>query len=158
MNPKTSLHIVLVLTFIGSGSSFLAYLTAGIFYDTFLQTLSVMAQVSNEMAVAADTLKEMPRLLFISMGLFYGLSLLGAIEMWHLRKTGFHFYTLSQLVLLSLPALFMGKAYFAIGDAMLTLMFVAYYWFSLRRLNVFNHDSDKFVDEMHPTDQTDTDH
>lgn len=140
MNPKLSLHIVLVLTFIGSGLSCLAYLMAGFFYDTFQHTLAVIASANAEMAVSADLFAAFPRLLFIAQGVFYGISLLGAIAMWNLSKSGFHAYTLSQLVLLALPMVFMGKAYFAIGDAMLTLLFVTYYYFSLRRLGAFSRD------------------
>lgn len=139
MNPKTSLHIVLILSFIGSGFSFISYMTAGLFYTYFQQTLAAFSQtMGDELSLAIEALSEIPRLLYISMGLFYGISLLGAVWMWRLRKSGFHFYTLSQLVVLALPVLFMGKAAFAVGDAMLTLLFVAYYYFTLRRLGIFS--------------------
>ena len=148
MSPKLSLRIVLVLTFIGSGCSCLAYLMSGIFYDTFQQTLAAIASANAEMAVSADLFAAFPRLLFISLGVFNGISLLGAIAMWNISKSGFHAYTLSQLVILALPPLFMGKAYFGIGDAMLTLLFVVYYYFSLRRLGAFSRDDNP------PTDNT----
>jgi len=143
MSPHLSLRIVLVLTFIGSGFSALAYLMSGIFYDTFQQTLSAITSVNSEMAVSADMFASFPRLLFIALGVFNGISLLGAIAMWNLNKTGFHAYTLSQLVILALPVVFMGKAYFGIGDAMLTLLFVAYYYFALRRLGAFDRDTNQ---------------
>lgn len=155
MNPKLSLHIVLILTFIGSGFSCLAYLMSGIFYDTFQQTLSAIASANGEMAVSADLFAAFPRLLFISLGVFYGISLLGAIAMWKLSRSGFHAYTLSQLVIIALPVFFMGKAYFGIGDAMLTLLFVLYYYFTLRRLGAFNRDDDQQFDNpsaQNPTD------
>ena len=156
MNPKLSLRIVLVLSFIGSGSSFLAYFSTAVFYPQMQQMLEAMASTNNEMAVAFDTLLQMPRLLFLALGAFYGISLLGAISMWHLRPSGFHFYTLSQMVILVLPVVFMGKAYFAIGDAMMTVLFVTYYFFTLRRLGVFNASGGNDTDSANSDSSFDT--
>jgi hypothetical protein len=46
--------------------------------------------------------------------------------MWKMRKTGFHVYTLAQLLVLLITAL-LGKAYISMGDVMMTLLFVAFY-------------------------------
>lgn len=154
MDSKLSLRIVLVLSFIGSGFSCLSYLVSGVFYDVFLQTISAITSANSEMAVMADLFASFPRLLFIALGVFYGISLWGAIFMWNLKKSGFHAYTLSQLVVLVLPALFMGKAYFGIGDAMLTLLFVAYYYFTLRRLGAFSQDDSQPGDNNFFSDST----
>ena len=141
MVSKVPLRIVLVLTFIGSGCSFISYMAVGLFHARFVQVVDVLAQsMGEEYAIALETLTAMPRLLFVSMGLFYGISLLGAIWMWRLRRSGFHFYTLSQLVLLALPAIFMGRDFFPLGEAMMTLLFVGFYYFTLRRLGVFSND------------------
>ena len=60
--------------------------------------------------------------------------------MWNLRRIGFHLYTLSQLLVLVVTVLFLGKEHLLLGDVMFTLLFVIYYYFSLRRLGVFVKD------------------
>lgn len=138
MNQKTALRIVLVLSLVGSGVSFLSYLMIGLFYSTFQSFLQTFPEsMPEEMAVAAETLASVPRTLFILQAFFYGLSLTGVIFMWNVRGAGFHCYTLAQLALLALPVLFMGKAYFAIGDAMMTALFVGFYYVMLRKLGAF---------------------
>ena len=140
---KLSLRIVLVLSIIGSGISFLSYSVVGLFYNQYQALFASMPEgLPEEMAVALEMLVERPRALFLLLGIFSGLSLLGVILMWNIRRSGFHCYTLAQLILLTLPVIFLGKSSFAIGDAMLTLLFVVYYYTSLRMLGAFSNQPD----------------
>ena len=143
MSQKTSLHIVLILTFIGSGLNCLSYLCMGAFLPMVRQMFDAgaLAAMPEQYLVAYESLIAAPRAFYLMAGIFYGLSLYGAIRMWSLNRTGFHAYTLAQLVLLAVPVLFLGKAHFSIGDAMMTLLFVAFYYFNLRALGVFNPDA-----------------
>ena len=134
-----SLRIVLVLSMIGSGLSLLSYASFALFLPTIRQLFESGSMVlPEEMMVAVETLLQPSRFFYVLSAFFYGLSLYGVILMWRLRQTGFHCYTLAQLILLTLPVLFMGKAYFAIGDAMMSLLFIFFYFFTLKSLGVFS--------------------
>ena len=148
MSPKISLRIVLVLSFIGSGFSFFSYMVLGLCLPMVREMFASGAvSLPEQMMVAYESILEAPQVFYLLSGVFYGLSLMGAILMWNLNKTGFHCYTLAQLVLLAIPVLFLGKARFAIGDAMLTLLFVAYYFFTLRTLGVFSSSTPSTQDD-----------
>lgn len=143
MNSLKSLRIVLVLTFIGSGLNCLSYALVALVLPQLQELFSSGSlTLPEEMMVAFETILKPSRFFYFLMALFYALSLYGAILMWKVRKTGFHCYTLAQLVLLTIPVLFMGKAYFAIGDAMLTLMFVLFYFVTLKSLGAFSSRTD----------------
>jgi ABC-type transport system involved in cytochrome bd biosynthesis fused ATPase/permease subunit len=58
--------------------------------------------------------------------------------MWRLRKSGFHLYTLAQLLVLLITVLFLGRGALSLGSVMFTLLFVVYYYIALRNLGVFN--------------------
>ena len=92
----------------------------------------------DELVVGFEMILAAPQWYYFLSAVLYAVSLYGVIVMWHLRKTGFHAYTLAQLLLLLLPVLFFGKAQFDIGNLMLTILFVAYYFFTLKNLGVFS--------------------
>jgi hypothetical protein len=64
-------------------------------------------------------------------------SIVGLVLMWRLRKNGFHAYTLSKLLLMLLPLLFLDRSYMGIGDIMIAALFIAYYFFLLKSLGAF---------------------
>lgn len=156
MNPKNSLRIVLILSFIGSGCSFVTYMLVAAFYPQFLRVVDILSQsAGEEYSILFEVINNMPRALFLSLGLFYGVSLLGAIWMWRLHRSGFHFYTLSQLVIVALPAVFMGPGNLHVGDLMMSALFILFYYLSLRRLGVFNNsnnDNNNTTDSQVSTD------
>ena len=92
----------------------------------------------NEMTVYVEELLETPRSFFFSSALLYGLSLTGAILMWNLKKSGFHLYTLAQLLILLITLLFLGREHVALGNIMFTLLFIIYYYIAMRNLGVFD--------------------
>jgi hypothetical protein len=62
------------------------------------------------------------------------LTLIGAILMWNLRKTGFYIYILGMLVLILSP-LVLGKAMFTEADkAFIGLIFIAMYAANLKQM------------------------
>ncbi len=140
-----SLRIVLVLTFIGSGFSILYFLTMGIMLP-FMQEmrdsgalqemLEAMGEPYQMMAEAYDMFLAMPQAYFLVGAVLYVLSLTGAIMMWRLRKNGFHFYTTAQLLLIVNALVFLGRVGVQVGDVMLTVLFVVYYYFALRNIGL----------------------
>lgn len=140
------LHFVLILSIIGSGYMLLSSLLTALMLPMMQQTYSdgVLSlyggtfALPDEFVVGFEMLLAAPQWYYFLSAILYAVSLYGVIVMWHLRKTGFHAYTLAQLLLLLLPVLFFGKAQFDIGNLMLTILFVAYYFFTLKNLGIFS--------------------
>ncbi len=110
----------------------------------FLKTMYESGSMTfpSEMTVFVEQLFETPRSFFLCSALLYGLSLAGVILMWNLRKSGFHLYTLAQLLILLVTLLFLGRERVPLGDIMFTLLFITYYYVALRNLGVFSKGSE----------------
>lgn len=142
--PKRSggLSFVLILSMIGSGWSILINLISAFTRSIFGAMMEGdTAQLSEEisemysetmgidsamMAETMDRFMEIPSYYYIITSMLYIVSLVGVIMMWNMKKKGFHFYTLAQLLVLLITAM-LGKAYIGMGDVMMTLLFVAFY-------------------------------
>jgi len=126
----TFLRILLITSFIGSGLGFISYLFCGIFFDSLGPAIE-----STSFAMQRDlmlVLMAAGRWFFLTNAVFFGLSLFGAMQMWKLRKVGFHFYAMSQIALLIVPFIFMKGYAEAIPQAMLTGIFIFSYASNLR--------------------------
>ncbi|MCR4660333.1 MAG: hypothetical protein K5650_08590 [Bacteroidales bacterium] len=148
----TYLHILLVLSFIGSGTMLLSGFSMTLMQPmlrTYYETHPEL--FPEQLATAADMVLQVPRAYYLFTALLNGLSLAGAILMWRPKAIGFHCYTLAKLLLIAVPLLFLGRAYINIGDIMLTLLFVVAYWLLLRQLGVFGPN--KPADTPQDTDQ-----
>ncbi|MBQ1409486.1 MAG: hypothetical protein IIY87_07000 [Bacteroidales bacterium] len=141
---RRSLRIVLVLSFIGSGMSFFSYLMMSIALPAF-QTYYNAGTMTfpGEMTVLVEQLLETPRLFYLCSALLYAMSLGGLALMWNIRKNGFHLYTLAQLLLLLVTVLFLGRERLALGDVMLTLLFIVYYFMAMRQLDALKQHQEK---------------
>jgi hypothetical protein len=64
---------------------------------------------------------------YLFQGLFYGLSLAGAIFMWNFRKPGFHMYTVAQIVLLILQQVYIPSLPFPAFEMLISALFVYFY-------------------------------
>lgn len=138
------LHVVLVLSMIGSGWSLLSTFLMGTFGPALKSAYEAMASsMPDEVSIMYENIFNTPRIMFLCLAVLYGISLAGVILMWRLRKSGFHLYTMAQLLVLVVPVLFMGRSFIAMGDIMLTALFVAYYFFALKRLGVFENTVDE---------------
>lgn len=130
---KRTLHIILILSMIGSGMSFISNLMMG----SMLPMLKAMFESGaiaypSEMSLMMEDMFDTPRPYYLSCALLYAMSLVGVILMWNLRKSGFHLYTMAQLLVLLVTLLFLGRERVPLGDIMLTLLFIVYYFISLR--------------------------
>ena len=96
----------------------------------------------SEMTVFIEEMLETPRAFFICSALLYAMSLCGIVQMWNVNKAGFHMYTLAQLLLLLVTVLFLGRERLALGDVMLTLLFVVYYFIAMRQLDALKQQAD----------------
>jgi len=64
---------------------------------------------------------------FLLQGILYIFSFSGALMMWKYRKAGFHFYTISQILLLIVATIYLTGMPFPLFDVLLTGMFVYIY-------------------------------
>lgn len=121
------LSILCVLSFIGSGlaavSSFFVYLFHDVVVNAFetgefddeLLTLDLFATISKEY--------------FILNGLLMVVSFTGVWHMWNLRRSGFHLYALSQILVLIVSTIYL---YNPVGispmfDMLVTTLFILLY-------------------------------
>lgn len=134
MQPKKFFHILLVITFISTGLSAFSYLVTAAILPSMQQIYSNNpTMLPEQFSVMMEQMLDTPRGYFLGAGLLYLLELLGAGLMWRLRWPGFHCYTLARLLLLLLPALFLGRSFVGIGDIMFALLFVAVYYMLMRQ-------------------------
>ena len=135
MQRKTLFHILLVITFIFAGLSAFSYLMTALLLPTMQQLYSNNPTILPEQfTIMMQQMLDMPRGYFLGAGLLYLLEVLGAAFMWRLRWAGFHCYTLARLLLLLLPALFLGRGFIGVGDIMMALLLVGIYFLLMRQL------------------------
>ncbi|MBQ6955865.1 MAG: hypothetical protein IJP80_04550 [Bacteroidales bacterium] len=150
---RRGLRIVLVLSFIGSGLSFFSYLMMSVGLSGFQAMYSSGQMVlPGEMTVFVEQLMETPRSFFVCSSLLYAMSLVGLVMMWNVRRNGFHMYTMAQLLLLLVTVLFLGRERLALGDVMMTLLFVVYYFMAMRQLDSLKQQ--QTADEKIDSDNT----
>lgn len=135
MKNKLLFRVLLVLTFFFAGISCFSYLMMALMMPSmqsvYEQNPTLMPE---QFTVMMQRLFEVPRAYYAAAGVLYLLEVVGAAFMWRLRWAGFHCYTLARLLLLLLPALFLGRSFVAVGDIMFALLFVAVYYLLMRQL------------------------
>ncbi|MFC2101223.1 hypothetical protein ACFLRZ_05275 [Bacteroidota bacterium] len=128
------LSLLCILTFIGSGLGFISNLFVTLSYNTLVETIE-----NGELPAMYDMIIDNMTLLlsggvyyFMLSFLFFGTSLFGAIFMWQLRRMGFHIYTISQILILILPALFLQGQGISILSFFFTGLFIGLYAINLK--------------------------
>lgn len=130
MPPKTTLKILLVLSMISAVVSGVLCFFPSLYGH--LPALVAWMGFDEHMVGAMSRLAEiemaMPREYTLILGCLWLLSFTGCLLMWKYRPSGFHCYTLSQLLLILVPLLFIGKGAVGLGNVMFTVLFVLCYW------------------------------
>lgn len=145
MKPQTLLKILLVLSIINAVSSFLAQAMMALFLPLLSDFYSGHPELLEEFHMTAtwEVMAQVPRPFYAIMSLLWALSFAGCLLMWKYRRSGFHCYTLAQLLLLAVPMLFLGKGFLNIGgDIMFTALFVFCYWRLLKSLGAFSRNEE----------------
>ena len=125
-NRTISLSALCILTFIGSTVSFMAYFLASVFFE---KTSEIIIKYSNWSSV--ETISP---LYFTVLMALSAISLIGAIRMWKLHRDGFFIYTIVQLILLFLPAFWIGWNSFSDTGAIFTIVFITGYGLNFKHL------------------------
>ena len=129
----TLLTVLCILTFIGSGMNLISSLAIAGFYDTFGEVVQVFSEKFKLPGV--ETLLEARPLFFLVSGIFYAGSLAGAFLMIHMKKTGFHVYTISQVLLILAPMYFMKQPSPGLPDLFFSGLFIVLYSMNLKFMN-----------------------
>ena len=124
------LKILCILTFIGSGVSFISnsimFLTIDIikaYYEN-----GDFDFISESMDLGAlELLVSVNPSYFILQALIFGISIYGAYLMWNLKKVGFHVYTVTQLILIIISQIFLPDLPFPVFELMISLVFITFY-------------------------------
>ena len=126
------LTVLCILTFIGSGMSMMAN---GLLFLTIDPIKELLEQQSTYLFLGSEIdmgfLLDISPVFFLLQSLTLLVTLIGATQMWQLKKTGFHLYTVSQILLLILPKLFISGLPFPIFELMISASFVYLYAKSL---------------------------
>jgi hypothetical protein len=127
------LTILCILTFVGSGSSFIAN---GFLYLMFDQVKEIIGQQEELNFLGSEInlsfLLEIKPLFFLIQAALYFLSVLGAYQMFQLRKVGFHLYAVSQILLLMMPKIFIPILPFPFFELMVSTVFIFLYYKNLQ--------------------------
>lgn len=121
------LSVLCVLSFIGSGlaavSSFFTYL----FYDVVVEAIAT-GEFDEEL-LALDFFATISKEYFILHGMLMVVSFTGVWQMWNLRRSGFHLYALSQILVLIVSSIYLYNpaGISPIFDMLLTTLFILLY-------------------------------
>ncbi len=137
------LHFLLVLSFINTGLSLLSE----IFMAAMLPSMSTFFDTQremfpDEMAIMIDRTLGIPQWYFLILALLDAASVVGLVMMWQLRKNGFHCYALSKLLLILMPLLFLDRMYISIGNIMIAMLMIGYYYVLMRGLRATEEDDE----------------
>ncbi|MBQ3580234.1 MAG: hypothetical protein II975_04485 [Bacteroidales bacterium] len=148
-----ALHIVLILSFIANG--------LGAFSNLMMSLPGMRSTLSENMQLIPEVLHEtyemmlsIPATYYIATAIFSAVAFFGCLRMWRLKGIGFHYYTIAKLLLIATPLVFIGRQYLNLGDVMMSLLFIAYYFISLRALGAFNNHSNDMENPYASTTST----
>ena len=126
----TLLTVLCILTFIGSGMNLFSSLVIAGFYDVFVEIAHEFAEKFKLPGI--DILLEAKPLFFLVSGIFYAGSVVGAILMMRLKKTGFHVYTIFQILLVIAPMYFMHLPSPGLPEMLFSGLFIFLYSMNLK--------------------------
>jgi hypothetical protein len=122
------LRLFLILSMVNGVMSVLSNLIVYSMIDFIRQTFDGKETV-NMMGMVVDLSLFMStdKNFFLFQTILFTISFFGALIMWNYRKTGFHLYTTSQILLLIVSTVYLTGMPFPIFDVMVTALFVYIY-------------------------------
>jgi len=124
------LKVLCILTFIGSGLSLISntmmFLTIDVIRESFENGgFDFLAETMNFEGL--EILVNVSRSYFIIHAIIFSISIYGAYLMWNLKKVGFHFYTVAQILLIIITQVFIPELPFPLFEIMISLVFITFY-------------------------------
>lgn len=132
MNFKASnrppfLTALCILTFIGSTFGFISCFLASLFFE---RTTELIIKYSSWHSV--DSISP---LYFITLMILFSFSLVGAIRIWKLHRNGIYIYSISQITILLIPAIWINTQALSATNAIATGVFILGYTLNWKVLN-----------------------
>ena len=131
----SQLSLLCVLSFVGGGASIFSNF---IIYSLFDQIKIYFEDGAIQKILGTEI--DMGFLLAINPNFFlmqivlFAASVYGVYLMWNLKMTGFHIYSVSQILLLILPEIFVPSLPFPFFEIALTVIFVLLYFKNLKEV------------------------
>jgi hypothetical protein len=125
------LTLLCIFTFIGSGLAAFSYFVVFISYEEFTKAFDELGMDMPEV----DLILSAGKRFFLTGFILYGISLFGAIRMWRLKKSGFHFYTVAQVFILLLPNAMIISYQFSVLGLLVTVAFIVAYASQLKYMH-----------------------
>lgn len=120
------LSALCILTFAGSSFKFVLYLLASLFFERASEII-----IEYSAWHSTDAVNSLYFAILMSLSAF---SIVGAVLMWKLRRSGFYVYTASQVLLSLLPVLWINNQASSIVNLIFTVVFICSYALNLRNL------------------------
>jgi hypothetical protein len=124
------LTVLCILTFISTGLSILSSLLIPMLSNVMVEIFK-MPQFQSEASPQAIMIIQAGWGYYMIILLLTSFSLTGALMMWNLRKNGFHFYTIANIILFYLPILWFNLP-FSLAAAFFPAAFIALYAINLK--------------------------
>jgi hypothetical protein len=135
-----SLRMLLVMSFVVSGIYFISELISGLTLPTVSEFYhSHPDAVPDQWGILLERSLSIPQWYYLLSAVLDAASIAGLCMMWKLRKNGFHFYTLSKLLLMLMPVLFLDRSYIGLGNIMIGILFILLYFYLLRSIGLFGN-------------------
>ena len=125
------LTVLCILTFISTGCSTLIYLFIPPNADLLTAIVKASPDVDQETRDMTDTLFHAGWNYYLIIIVLTILSLIGTLLMWKLKRNGFHFYTIANILLFFVPIMWFGLS-FSVAAAFFPTMFIFFYAMNLR--------------------------
>lgn len=113
-----------ILSILGSSIGFTGAFGAAFFYEATVKKITSLTNIT--------TTEKLSPLYFALFGTLFCVSLIGAIQLFRMKRSGFYFYLPAQILLLTIPVLWLGSNAFSVTNAIFTALFGGIYLYYYR--------------------------
>lgn len=128
------LTLLCILTFISTGFSIIGSIITTPMADFMIEFIRHSPEYNPDEYATLFVLWKMGWGFYLAILLFTLLSLTGALLMWNLKKNGFHFYTIANIILVYLPVVWAGTP-LNIATVFMSAAFIGMYALHLRYMH-----------------------
>jgi len=134
-NRNNQLSVLCILSFVGGGLSIFSNLLIWSLFDQVKEYFNngAMQQIFGEQIDLSFIVSLNPNF-FLWQIILYSISVYGVILMWNTKAYGFHVYSISQIVLLIIPEIFIPNLPFPLFEILLSLVFILLYYKNLKEI------------------------
>lgn len=125
-NRPVLLSALCLLTFLGSSITFIGYFIASVLFEKVADIIINYSSWHSTEAISP--------VYFTALMVLSAISLTGAIRMWKLHRDGFYLYVFAQLIMVMLPAVWIGAQAFTVSNAIFTGVFILGYGLNLKHM------------------------